>query len=111
MSFGKMNGFLTIRKRVISIDDEGFKVVNEPIVAMVRCYREQRHGSLRWANLAAFSQATDLFIFRRIPRLQFNTDYILEIDGRRFAPLSVEDVKSRGMYIEVLAEKVVATNG
>ena len=59
----------------------------------------------------AFSEATDLFRFRRIPYFHFSTDYVLVFNGERFTPLSVEDVKGRGMYIEVLAKKVVSTSG
>jgi hypothetical protein len=35
---------------------------------------------------------------------------IVDSDGR-YEITSVEDVKGRGMYIEVLAKKVVASNG
>lgn len=111
MSFGKMNGFLTILQKVYKTDDEGFRKEAEDVVVQVRCYREGRHGSYRWANLAAFSEATDLFRFRCVPHFHFNTDYILVYNGERFMPLSVEDVKGRGMYVEVLAKKVVSTSG
>ena len=47
----------------------------------------------------------------RIPHFQFSADYVLLYNGERFIPLSVEDVKGRGMYIEVLAKKVIPTNG
>ena len=111
MSFGKMNGFLTILRKEYTTDAEGFKKEIEDVVVQVRCYREGRHGSYRWANLAAFSEATDLFRFRRIPHFCFSTEYILVYNGERFKPLSVEDVKSRGMYVEVLAKRVVTSNG
>lgn len=111
MSFGKMNGFadIMITKRVK--DSEGFSVTVDEVLASVRVYREGRHGSQRWANLAAFSEATDLFRFRCIPGVKITTDHILVTDGDRFEIVSVEDVKGRGMYTEVLAKKVVATVG
>lgn len=111
MSFGKMNGFADIvtTKRVKNC--EGFTSAVEEVLASVRVYREGRHGSERWANLAAFSEATDLFRFRRIPGIVITTDYIIVCDGDRYEITSVEDVKGRGMYTEVLAKKVVATNG
>ncbi len=43
-----------------------------------------------------------------------NTQIALEEvnkDGEEYEITSVEDVKGRGMYLEVLAKKVVATNG
>ena len=111
MSFGKMNGFadIIITKKIK--DSEGFSAMVDEVLASVRVYREGRHGSQRWANLAAFSEATDLFRFRVIPGLTVTTDHILVCDGDRFDITSVENVKGRGMYIEVLAKKVVATNG
>ena len=111
MSFGKMNGFadIVITKRIK--DSEGFSTTADEILASVRVYREGRHGSERWANLAAFSEATDLFRFRCIPGLTVTTDHSLVCEDGRFEITSVEDVKGRGMYTEVLAKKVVATSG
>ena len=111
MSFGKMNGFadIVITKRVK--DNEGFSTTADEVLASVRVYREGRHGSQRWANLSAFSEATDLFRFRSIPGLTITTDHILVCEDGRFEITSVEDVKGRGMYIEVLAKKMVATQG
>ena len=62
-------------------------------------------------TFAAFSEATDLFRFRCIPGLTVTTDHILVCEDGRFEITSVEDVKGRGMYTEVLAKKVVATSG
>lgn len=61
MSFGKMNGFADIVKTRQVKDSEGFIHSENEVLASVRVYREGRHGSQRWANLAAFSEATDLF--------------------------------------------------
>lgn len=111
MSFGKMNGFADIVITKWVKDSEGFSTLVDEVLAFVRIYREGRHGSQRWANLAAFSEATDLFRFRCIPGMDITTDHIIVTDGDRFEITSVEDVKGRGMYTEVLAKKVVATVG
>ena len=111
MSFGKMNGFADIVITKSIKDSEGFSTTADEILACVRVYREGRHGSERWANLATFSEATDLFRFRSIPGLTVTTDHILVCEDGRFEITSVEDVKGRGMYTEVLAKKVVATSG
>lgn len=111
MSYGNMNGFADIVKTRRVKDSEGFTSTVEEVVASVRVYREGRHGSQHWANLAAFSEATDLFRFRAIPGVDITTDYILITEDGRFEITSVEDVKGRGMYTEVLAKKVVATRG
>ena len=111
MSFGKMNGFADIVITERKKDSEGFTTTVDEVLASVRVFREGRHGSQRWANLAAFSEATDLFRFRIIPGLTITTDHIIVCDGGRFQITSVENVKGRGMYNEVLAKKVVATDG
>ena len=46
-----------------------------------------------------------------IPGTTITTDHILYCNGEKFDITSVEDVKGRGMYIEVLAKKVVPTVG
>ena len=111
MSFGKMNGCADIVATKRIKDSEGFSTAAEEILASVRVYREGRHGSQRWANLAVFSEATDLFRFRTIPGVAVSTDHIIVCGGDRYEITSVEDVKGRGMYLEVLAKKVVATVG
>ena len=111
MSYGKMNQLADIVEITTTKDSENFSTNHEAVLASVRVYREGRHGSQRWANLAAFSEATDLFRFRRIPDVQVTTQHFLDCDGDRFDILSVEDVKGRGMYVEVLARKVVPSRG
>lgn len=111
MSFGKMNKFIDIVVMRKDKDAEGFATNVYDVLASTRAYREGRHGTQRWANLAAFSEATDLFRFRKIPDVTVTTDHIIMTGGETFDITSVEDVKGRGMYIEVLAKKVVATSG
>ena len=106
MSFGKMNTFIDLVKKEVSVDAEGFKSEKEVTLASVRAYREGRHGSKRWANMAAFSEATDRFRFG----VSVTTDLALLCDGDRFEITSVEDVKGRRMYLEVMA-KVVKPGG
>ena len=111
MSYGKMNGFADIKSIQTAQDSEGFTSKTEVTLASVRCYREGRHGSERWANLAAFSEATDLFRFRVLPGLTVTTDHYIVYEDERYDITSVENVKGRRMYIEVLAKKVVPSHG
>lgn len=106
MSFGKMNTQIQITQKRVTLDDEGFQTESDVVVATVRAYREGRHGSEKWANRAAFSEATDLFRFRTIPGVKISTDMRLFCGGTVFEITSVEDVKGRGMYIEALAKEV-----
>ena len=111
MSFGKMNGFADIVETRKVKDSEGFTHSEDEVLASIRVYREGRHGSQRWANLAAFSEATDQFRFRCIPGLTVTTDQFLITEDGRFDIVSVENVKGRGMYVEVLAKRSEPTIG
>lgn len=106
MSFGKMNAQISLLQKQVTTDAEGFKSEQEIILASVRAYREGRHGSEKWANRAAFSDATDLFRFRVIPGITVTTDMRILCGGQNFKITSVEDVKGRGMYVEALAREV-----
>ena len=106
MSFGKMNTFIDIIEKVTINDSEGFSTETDNIVATIRAYREGRHGTEMWANRATFSEATDLFRFRCIPGVTITTAMLIACENGRFEITSVEDVKGRGMYTEVLAKEV-----
>ena len=104
-----MNSFIEIISTVPAKDEEGFVTKGDNILASVRAYKEDRHGSERWTNMASFSNATSLFRFRRISGLKITTEMVIVCDDGRYQILSVEDVRGRGMYIEVLAEKLEPT--
>lgn len=106
MSFGKMNTQIQITQKQVTLDDEGFQTECDVVLATVRAYREGQHGSQKWANRAAFSEATDLFRFRTITGVKISTDMRLICGDSVFEITSVEDVKGRGMYIEVLCKEV-----
>lgn len=111
MGLGQMNGFADIVKTKQVKDNEGFTHSEDEVLASIRIYREGRHGSQRWANLAAFSDATDLFRLRCIPGLTVTTDHVLVTEDGRYDIVSVENVKGRGMYLEVLAKRSEPTVG
>ena len=108
MSFGRMNTPISIVQEVVTKDTEGFATKTDNILVSIHAYREGRHGSQKWVNRAAFSEATDLFRFRAIPGLTICAAHVILCGDARFSITSVEDVKGRGMYIEVLAKKVTA---
>lgn len=109
MSFGKMNTFIDILEKQKVKDSEGFSTGTDIIIASVKAYREGRHGNEKWANRAQFSEATDLFCFRYIPGITVTTAMVIVSGNGRFEITSVENVKGRGMYIEVLAKEVNAS--
>jgi len=108
-------GLMNKKAKIISItretDSEGFSFENIEVLAEVRVFVEGRHGSERWANLAAFSEATELFRFRTIPGVEVTTKYYILYEENKYNILSVENVKGRNMYVEVLAKRVVSSNG
>lgn len=88
------------------VDTEGFARQEDTVVASVKAYKEDRHGSERWANRAAFSEASALFRFRRIPGLTVTTEHALVCADGRYRILSIEDVRNKKMYLETLADKI-----
>ena len=109
MSFGKMNYFIDIVQTDQTKDDAGFATSSDTVLASVRAYKDDRHGTVQWANRAAFSTATAMFQFRVIPGVTIDTKLQILCGGDRFKILSAEDVRGRGMYIEVLAERLEAS--
>lgn len=85
-------------------DKDGFVVTTDVVVASVHAYREDRHGSTFWANQATWSKATSLFQFRVIPSLTITTAMKIGCGNTKFKITSVENVRGKGMYLEVLAE-------
>lgn len=106
MSYGKMNTFIDIISTAPLKDADGFVTTGDQVIASVRAYKEDRHGTERWANMAAFSEASALFRFRKIPSIEITTSLFIICDSERYRIVSAEDVRGRGMYIEVLAEKL-----
>ncbi len=109
MSFGKINSLINIISAEPVKDSEGFVTTGDHIFVSVRAYKEDRHGNERWANMAAFSEATALFRFRMIPGVEITTSLFIVCGGERYRIVSAEDVRGRGMYVEVLAEKQEGT--
>ena len=111
MSFGNMRSFMYIVSNSPTKDSAGFVTNNEVRLASVRAYKEVKRANETWKNRAAFSTADTLFRFRKIPQLNITTAMSIICDDERYNILSVEDVRGRGMYIEVLATKVHPSGG
>lgn len=101
-----MQEFIDIILPTTITDSEGFSVNRDEILASIRAYKEERHGSTRWLNMASFSDATVLFKFRKIPDLEITTKMIIVCSSGRYNITSVENIKGKNMYIEVYAKEV-----
>ena len=106
MSFGKMNVFIDIISTAPVKDAEGFVTTGDNILASVRAYKEDKHGSERWANMAVFAEASALFRFRKIPGVTVDTTMFIVCADGRYKIISAEDVRGRGMYIECICTKI-----
>jgi len=108
MGFGKMNCFIEIVAVNPTRDGAGFATGGDTVLASVRAYKEDKRGTEKWANLASFSEASSLFRFRKMPGLEVTPEMVIVCAEGRHSILSVLDVRGRGMYLEVLAKKVIA---
>ena len=109
MSFGKMHQLIDIISTSPVKDTDGFVTRGDTLIASIRAYKEDRHGSERWANRAVFSTASALFQIRKIPQVEITTSHIIVCSDGRYNIISIENVKGKGMYLEILAERVVAS--
>ena len=102
-----MNTFVDIIEERKVKDSSGFVTNEDVILASLRAYKEMRHGTVAWANRAAFSKATLLFRFRKIRDIEVTTAHIIVCDTGRYRILSVENIKNKNMLTEILCEEVV----
>lgn len=102
-----MNKFIEIKSIQNVKDSEGFSSKQEVTIAKVRGYREGRHGSEKWANRTTFTEATDLFVIRSLRDIKLTEDMVISCDDEDFEITSIEDVKGKNMYVEILAKKVI----
>ena len=112
MSFGRMTEFINILEITKTKDAEGF--AGKPVernVLSTRAYFEEQRGTKVWANRAAFSTATAMFTFRADPTVRITPSHVIECRGERYRILNVRDAQVRGMYIEILADKISAVKG
>ena len=111
MAIGDLRTPVIILKIEHGKDKEGFATVKEIPVACVRSYKEDKNTTEKWSNRAMFQQASSLFKIRHIPRLTITTDMKIDCYDGRYEILSVENVKGKNMYIEILARKEVSSDG
>lgn len=106
MGLGLMNKKIIIQRAASKIDSEGFNRPTFEDLKEVRVFVEEKHLSERWANSSVFKEAELLFKLRSIHDLKVTSDLFIFYEGNRYNILSVENIKGRGMYLEILAKKV-----
>ena len=110
ISFGKMNKQVQIVTTTQTKDSEGFATPSDTVLATVRAYFEPKNSTEKWRNDAVFAEASALFRFRVIPGLAVDTSLFLIYMGKRYNIISVEDVRGRGMYMELIAKAVTGSS-
>jgi len=103
MSFGKMNSFIDIISVEPVKDADGFVNHGDTVLASVRAYFEQKNSTEKWRNMSQSSEVNALFRLRAILGFELSNRHIIVCESKRYNIYSVENVKSRGMYLEVLA--------
>ena len=106
MSYGKMTEPYTLVSTTPVKDAEGFATSGDTVLAVGRTYFEPKNSTEKWRNNAVFAEANALFRFRAIPGLTVTTDMFILCGGKRYNILSAEDVRGRGMYLEIIAKAV-----
>ena len=108
---GSMRHFIEIISAESDKDSQGFALSSDNTIAKVRAYKEIQRSNEAWKNRATFSTADTLFRFRMIPGLTITTAMSILCNNERYNIVSVEDVRSKGMFTEILAIKVKPSGG
>ena len=109
MAYGKMNTPIEIITTEPDKDAEGFVTKGDRVIASVRAHKETRNTSAKWERIignAAFSGVTAMFRFRKIPGVAVTASLFISDGDGRYNIINAEDVQGRGMYVEVLAERL-----
>lgn len=111
ISFGKINTPIYILSLTHGKDKDGFAVTSENVLACVRAYKEDKNSTEKWSNRAVLKDASALFRFRFIPGVQITTDMVIDCCDGRYNITSVENVRGRNMYYEVIGRLEATDNG
>jgi SPP1 family predicted phage head-tail adaptor len=106
MSFGKMNTFIDIVSNEPTKDTDGFMSDSDTVIATARAYFEQKNSSERWLNMAQSEDVDALFRIRFIPGIEITTRHFIRMGDKRYNIYSVENVRNKNMYLEILAVSV-----
>ena len=109
MSFGKMNKTITIFAPTYLKDKDAFTTTILTPVVTRRAYVEYKNLTERWANKSILKDAECVITFRFIDGI--TNDCAIKIDEQMFDIISVENVRGKGFYIQVVAKYRERTDG
>ena len=107
MALGRLDTPITFTIMQKVKDEEGFISVKPHPIACVRAYKEDKNTSEKWVNKALLEDVTTLFQIRYIPNIRITTDMQIECFDGTYDIKSVENIKGRNMYLQILAKKKV----
>jgi len=99
-----MNLIIEIKDSVLVKDSEGFSNKEESLILRTRGYKDEKHGSRKWANMAAFTKADATFQIRKIPNVMIAPGMMIYCDEGSYKILSAEGIGN--LYLELAAEKI-----
>ncbi|MBR5620233.1 MAG: head-tail adaptor protein [Clostridia bacterium] len=102
MSIGDLNTPIQILRLRFGRDRDGFQTVSDDIIACVRAKVEVRNATEKWSSRAVLREASAVFTFRRIPHIDITTDMVIVCGADRYNIVSVENVRSRNLYTQVV---------
>ncbi len=103
MSIGDLNTPIQILHLRFGRDRDGFPTESEELIACVRARAETRNATEKWNNRAVLRDASVVFTFRRIPHIDITTDMVIVCGADRYNIISVENVRNRNLYTQVVA--------
>ena len=103
MSIGDLNTPIQILRLRFGRDRDGFPTESEELVACVRAKAEMRNATEKWNGRAVLRDASAVFTFRRIPHIEITTDMVIVCGADRYNIISVENVRNRNLYTQVVA--------
>ena len=103
MSIGDLNTPIQILRLRFGRDRDGFPTESDELIACVRARAETRNATERWSNRAVLREASAIFTFRHIPHIDLTTDMVIVCGANRYNIVSVENVRNRNLYTQVVA--------
>ncbi len=103
MSIGDLNTPIQILRLRFGRDRDGFPTESDELIACVRARAETRNATERWSSRAVLREASAVFTFRRIPHIEITTDMAIVCGADRYNIVSVENIRGRNLFTQVVA--------
>jgi head-tail adaptor len=102
---------VAVVRREYVLDAEGFSVSQSIPVMEAKAEVELKKANEFWANLAAWSEVDAIFRIRRKPGVEIDSSMLLIAPDGEYNVTSVDSIKGRGMYIEIMAKRISPSEG